>query len=166
MTTPEPHAPTEPPFVDTPTPMTPFAAKKKYALARAGNRPCYCHQHPNWNSVVAVAREPPSPEMNLRMLCDVSLLRLGVQLARACRYHLLSQATGGPALEVNRLLTLSHTPGPLPTRLRLGPRTRSFGWRSQLSGSTGNVKLRRSLATRAKKTCSQLRPLHRLEPAA
>jgi hypothetical protein len=161
------------PSVDTPTPMTPSAAwtspppKKKSALAMPSPElwepplPLPPTSPPGTQSSLSPPMEPPSPETNLRMLCDASLLRLRELLARRnprTRATTSSVKPPGKPATTSRsprpkligFSTLSHSVQPVPyldlSRLDrvLGPQ-RSWqevvqSWRSQQLEHTQEVR--------------------------
>jgi hypothetical protein len=109
------------PSVDTPTPMTPSAAptsllpKKKSALATPSPElwepplPLPTTSPTGTQSSPSPPMEPPSPETNLRMLCDVSLLqREELSLRRSLR----TRATTSSTRPQGRSATTSPSPRP------------------------------------------------------
>jgi hypothetical protein len=186
------------PSVDTPTPMTPSAAltslppKKKSVLTTPSPElwepplPLPPTSQTETQSSLSPLMEPPSPETNLMMLCDTSLLRLQELSARRNLRTLAptssikpqgrSATTSlSPRPKLIGFSTLSHSVQPVP-HLDLSRLDRVMGpWRSwqevvqlwrrqqleraqevQATHRRRVVESRRSLATRAKKTCSQL----------
>jgi hypothetical protein len=177
MITPEPpYAPTEPPFcrytdthdsigcADLTTPEEEIRSRN--ALAQAlGTAPATATNIAGWNSIVAVATDGTPitrDELDdvMRRFPTPAAGALGSPEPQDPGYHLLRQTTGEVCndipltkAEVNRLLdTLPQraagpSPGPLPTRPRLGTAEAVAGGRPVMegsavgahSGSTGNV---------------------------
>jgi hypothetical protein len=186
------------PSVDMLTPMTPSAAltspppKKKSALATPLPKlwepplPPPPTSQAGTQSSPSLPMEPPSPETNLLMLCDASLLQLRELSARWSPRTLATTSSvkppGKPATmsrspkpKLIGFSTLSHSVQPVP-HLDLSQLNCFLGlqrswqevvqsWRSQQLERAQEVQAtcrrrvvesQRSLATRAKKTCSQL----------
>jgi hypothetical protein len=186
------------PSVDMPTPMTPSVAltspppKKKSALTTPSPElwepplPLPPTSPTGTQSLPSPLMEPPSPETNLMLLCDASLLRLRELSARRSPRTLATTSSvkppaspattpRSPRPKLIGFSTLSHSVQPVPhldlSRLDrvMGPR-RSWqevvrSWRRQQLERAQEVQAthrrrvvesRQSLATRAKKTYSQL----------
>jgi hypothetical protein len=186
------------PSVDTPTPMTPLAAltspppKKKSTLTTPSPElwvpplPLLPTSPTGIPSSLSLPMEPPSPETNLTLLCNVSLLQ---QEELSLRRSLRTRATTSSTRPQGRSATTSPSPRPrliafatLSQSVRtvphldlsrldraMGPR-RSWQevvqrWRDQQLTHTQEVQQarrrrviesRQSLVTRARRSCSQL----------